>query len=193
MEYHFQHQFLNINLVSHSIGCRTLHQWMEAIREKSIIKSSIDSIIQSLQSLYLPYSNSSNSLPTPFIASSDLSLSLSLSSSSTTPTNSNHNDQDKKNTHSVVYIARNSLIQELLQLPMITDETIADNVIDELISQSILHKEGELYGLHLRKRDRFSIPDVEKIELPPTFPFATIFHVVDCLLQQDHLYVGTII
>lgn len=159
---------------------------MEAIRDKLVIKSSIDSIIQTLQSIYLPYSKSPFSLPAP------------LSSTTITPTptpQSNDNDRSEHNAnvHSIVYIAQNSLIRELLQLPMITDETIAKNVIDELITQSILHKHGELYGLHMRKRDRFCIPDVEKLELPPTFPFSTLFHVVDCLLQQDHLYVSTTI
>ena len=160
---------------------------MDAIREKLIIKSSIDSIIQTLQSLYLPYSQSSFSLPAPL---------PSVSSATATPTHQSNDDdrnEQNKNVHSVVYIAQNSLIQELLQLPMISDETVAKNVIDELISHSILHKHGELYALHMRKRDRFCIPDIEKIELPPTFPFSTLFHVVDCLLQQDHLYVSSII
>ena len=152
---------------------------MASLRECVYHKPTLESVLQILQSL-----------------SSSPSTLLSSSSSSTTTTTSN----------SYVYISKQNLIHELLRLPSIDSELTAVHILEELCSRSLLYKlRNDIYRIPLQQKQKekgeemmmmmmndFAVRDCGKVELPLSFPFSTVFYVIDCLLQQDHLYVSNL-
>ena len=89
-------------------------------------------------------------------------------------------------------VTEEELRHMLMRLPFVSDENEATCVIGELLDNSVIVRNQDKFQVVSNYYDSFSRHDDATIILPPTFPYSFLFSALDCVLQQEHLYVNVI-